>query len=118
MTVLNKSAVFAVPELGHFFAAGALISYVANYVRSNAEAGLGSILESLGFEEVVAFDYAKNIEDGKFMVIAHGSHNEIAKAGEILEKHITYAEAEGDKVSRFDLTKWLKSLNSDFPLAG
>jgi hypothetical protein len=118
MAVLRKSAIFGVPELGYLFAGGALISYMAYSVRSEEMIDLATILESFGFEDVVAERYANDIKKGKYMVIAHGSHNEITKATQVLEKHITYAEAEGDVVEGFNLGKWLKSLNTDFPLAG
>ena len=115
---VSEAAVFTVPELGYLFAAGGIIGTISKLNRADSFAGLSRILGFIGIDQDIVPGYTNNLEKGKFMVLAHGTSHDITIAAEILEKHITYSDAEGNHVSKFDLGNWIKNLNTDFPLGG
>lgn len=115
---LNGAAIFEIPEFGYLFATGAVVASIAKYTLNHRSASMAQVIHQLGIDEEVAYAYNAQLEEGKFMLITHGSHSDITKATEILEKHITYAEAEGDKVLGFDLSNWINFNDHSFPLTG
>jgi uncharacterized membrane protein len=100
--LLFGSAFFWVPGVGPLFVAGPLVTWIVGALEGAVVvAGLsvvGAGLYSLGIEKNSILRYETALKTDKFLLIAHGSVDELARAKEILKE--THAESlEDHKVS-------------------
>ena len=78
------SAFFLIPGIGPLLAAGPVVAWIVGALESAAVVGglsaLGAGLYSIGIPEESVIEYETQVKAGKFMVIAHGPHEEVVKA--------------------------------------
>ncbi len=81
---LFGSAFFFVPGVGPLLAAGPLVGWIIGALEGAAIVGglsvLGAGLYSIGIPTENILEYETHIKAGKYVVIAHGSPDEISKA--------------------------------------
>lgn len=85
--VLTGAGIFAIPGLGFLYGAGALIGAIAGFDFGLIGGGIAAVLATIGVKDENARKYHDALEQGKFLVIAHGDKDEVAKAKEILREH-------------------------------
>ncbi len=77
------SAFFLVPGIGPLLAAGPLVGWIVGALESAVVVGglsvLGAGLSSIGIPEDSVIEYETQIKAGKFVIIAHGSPDEVNK---------------------------------------
>ena len=87
--LLFGSAMFLVPGVGHVMVFGPLVSWIIGALENAAVVGgfsaLGAGLFSIGIPKNSVLDYEQAVKAAKFLVIAHGTTAEVAKAKSILE---------------------------------
>ncbi|MEO8036979.1 MAG: general stress protein [Acidobacteriota bacterium] len=87
--MLFGSALFVVPGVGPLFAAGPLVGWIVGALEGATVLGgmsaLGAGLYSIGIPKDSVLNYETQIKAGKFMVIAHGTRNEVEKSQTILQ---------------------------------
>lgn len=87
--MLSGSAFFFVPEIGPILVAGPLtVSIVGALEQTVAVGGLNALgvgLYNLGIPQNSITAHETALKQGKFLVIAHGTGEEVAKARNILE---------------------------------
>ena len=87
--MLFGSAFFAIPGIGPVLVAGPLVAWIVGALEGAAVmGGLGAIgagLCSIGIPKDSVVKYETAIKSAKFLVIAHGTADEVAKARSILE---------------------------------
>jgi hypothetical protein len=85
---LFGSAFFFIPGAGPLLVAGPLVGWIIGALESAVVVGglsaLGAGLFSLGIPKDSILKYETALKTDKFLVIAHGSWDEVAKAKEIL----------------------------------
>jgi len=78
-----------VPGLGHVMVFGPLVGWIIAALENAAVVGgvsaLGAGLYSIGIPRKQHLDYEDAVKASKFLVIAHGSADEVGKAKSILE---------------------------------
>jgi uncharacterized membrane protein len=88
MGLLFGSAMFAIPGIGPLIVLGPLISWIVGGLEGAAVVGglsaLGAALFSAGIPRDSVVQYETELKTGKFLVVAHGSEAEVAKAKDIL----------------------------------
>ena len=81
--VLFGSAFFLIPGIGPLLAAGPLVGWIIGALESAVVVGglsaLGAGLYSIGIPQDSIIEYETQIKAGKFVVIAHGSPDEVGK---------------------------------------
>ena len=86
--MLFGSALFVIPGVGPLFAAGPLVSWIVAGLEGATVVGgmsaLGAGLFSIGIPKDSVLSYETQIKAGKFVVIAHGTRDEIDKAKAVL----------------------------------
>jgi hypothetical protein len=86
--VLFGSALFVIPGIGPLFAAGPLVAWIVGALEGATVVGgmsaLGAGLYSIGIPRDSVLSYETQIKAGKFVVIAHGTRDEVAKSKTIL----------------------------------
>ncbi len=86
--MLFGSAFFFIPGIGPLLAAGPLVAWMVGALETAAVVGgvsaLGAGLFSMGIPKDSVIQYETQIKAGKFVLIAHGSPNEVSKATGIL----------------------------------
>lgn len=86
--MLFGSAFFLIPGVGPLLLAGPLVGMLAGAVEGAVVVGgisaLGAALVSIGIPENSVLEYETEIKAGKFLLLAHGSATEVARAREIL----------------------------------
>lgn len=86
--LLFGSAFFWIPGLGPLLVAGPLVTLVVGALESAAVVGglsaIGAGLYSVGIPRDSILRYETAIKTGKFVLIAHGTQAEIARAREII----------------------------------
>lgn len=92
--VLTGVGLFAIPGVGFLFGAGALTGAIAGLDFGLMGGGIVSILTNIGMKDEVAKQYLADIEDGRYLVVAQGSQEELSHAKEILTMHGTHAALE------------------------
>jgi len=86
---LFGAGVFLIPGLGPIVAAGPLVSWIVGALEGAVVVGglsaLGAGLYSIGIppDKIVKFETA--VKSGKYLLIAHGTVDDIAKAKEIVD---------------------------------
>jgi hypothetical protein len=77
------------PGIGGVFIAGSLAAIVLGGLEGVAVGSIGGgffgALLGLGIGKDKILKYQQNLEAGKYLVVAHGTANEVKKAKEILE---------------------------------
>lgn len=85
---LFGSAFFWIPGLGQILVAGPLVSWIVGALEGAIVVGglsaVGAGLFSLGIPKDSILSYEKALKAGKFVLIAHGSAEDITHAKEIL----------------------------------
>lgn len=84
--------IFAVPGLGFLYGAGALVGALAGFDFGLIGGGIASAFTLMGMKQPDAEKYQAELEAGKFIVVAQGDDEEIAKAANILQEHGTHSE--------------------------
>ncbi len=92
--LLFGSAFFLIPGIGPLLIAGPFVASLVGALEGAIALGglsaLGAALVSLGIPKDSVIDYETEIKTGKFVLIAHGTADEIAQAKETLGTQIMY----------------------------
>jgi len=87
---LFGAAFFSVPGIGPIVVAGPLVSWIVGALEGAAVVGgvsaLGAGLYSIGIPKESVLKYETEIKSGKFLLIAHGTGEEVSKAKNIIEQ--------------------------------
>ena len=88
--LLFGSAFFVVPGVGPLLVAGPLVVWIVAAIESAAVVGglsaLGAALYSIGIPETSVLEYESSIKAGKFLLVAHGTADEVRRAKAVLAK--------------------------------
>jgi uncharacterized membrane protein len=88
--LLFGSAFFLIPGVGPLLAAGPLVGWIVGALEGAAVVGglsaLGAGLYSIGIPKDSVIEYETQIKAGRFVVIAHGSPDEVSKIKGALAK--------------------------------
>jgi uncharacterized membrane protein len=86
--ILFGSAFFIIPGVGPLLIAGSFVAILVGALEGAVIVGglsaLGAALASIGIPDNSILEYETEVKAGKFMLIAHNTDTEIAKAKEIL----------------------------------
>jgi uncharacterized membrane protein len=86
--LLFGSAFFFVPGVGPLFVAGSLVAAIVGALETAAAVGglsaLGAALYSIGIPRQSILQYETSIKAGKFMLVVHGTPDEVTRARSIL----------------------------------
>ena len=87
--LLFGAAFFWVPGIGPLVVGGPLVSWIVGGLESAAVVGgvsaLGAGLYSIGIHKDSVLKYETAIKSGEFLLVVHGSADEVGKAQEILK---------------------------------
>ncbi len=87
--LLFGAAFFAIPGLGPVLVAGPLVAWIVAGLEGAAVVGgvsaVGAGIYSLGIPKDSVLKYDKALKADKFLLIAHGTANEVAKAKDIIQ---------------------------------
>ena len=87
--LLFGSAFFMIPGLGPILAAGPVVAWIVGALESAAVVGgvgaLGAGLYSMGIPKDSIVKYEAALKTDQFLLIAHGTAAEVAKAKDIIE---------------------------------
>jgi hypothetical protein len=87
--MLFGSAFFAIPGIGPVLVAGPLVAWVVGALEGAVVFGgmgvIGAGLCSIGLPKDHVVKYETAIKSDKFLVLAHGTKDEVAKAKEIMQ---------------------------------
>ncbi|MBS1688276.1 MAG: hypothetical protein JSS96_06095 [Bacteroidetes bacterium] len=92
--ILTGVGLFAIPGLGFLFGAGALVGAIAGFDFGLIGGGIASVLTSVGVHEEAAKAYSKDLDAGRYLVIAQGSEDEVKHAHNVLDTHGTHTTIE------------------------
>jgi hypothetical protein len=92
--ILTGVGIFAIPGVGFLFGAGALIGAIAGFDIGLLGGGIVSALVSAGVTDENAKKYHADLVAGKYLVLAHGTDEEVNKAKELLLAHGTHSQLE------------------------
>jgi uncharacterized membrane protein len=88
-SLLFGSAFFLIPGLGPLVVAGPLVQVIVSVLEGAAVMGgmsaLGAGLYSIGIPKDSILQYETALKTNEFLLVAHGSDQEVARAKEILE---------------------------------
>jgi uncharacterized membrane protein len=88
--LLFGSAFFLIPGLGPLVVAGPLVGWIVGALEGAVVVGglsaIGAGLYSLGIPKDSILQYERALKTGKFVVIAHGTAAEAARAREIIKR--------------------------------
>lgn len=86
--LLFGSAFFLIPGIGPLLAAGPVVAWIIGALEGAVVVGglsaVGAGLYSIGIPEDSVIEYETEIKAGKFVVIAHGSPEEVSKTKDTL----------------------------------
>jgi uncharacterized membrane protein len=92
MGLLFGSAMFAIPGIGPLIVLGPLVSWIVGGLEGAAVVGglsaLGAALFSAGIPKDSIVQYETELKTGNFLVVAHGTEAEVAKAKDILRPSV------------------------------
>ena len=83
--MLGAMGFFILPALGAFMVLGPLSGMIAGAVGGAGVGALINGLVTLGIPRDQALKYQEKLQAGEFLVVVHGSANEVARAHEILD---------------------------------
>jgi hypothetical protein len=88
--LLFGAAFFWIPGVGPIAAAGPFVHLLVTAVEGAVVVGglsaLGAALVSLGLPKKEVVKYEKHIKADRYLVIAHGTPEEVSRAGELMEQ--------------------------------
>ena len=86
--LLFGSAFFMIPGVGPFVAAGPIVAWIVGALEGAAVVGgmsaIGAGLYSIGIPEKSILQYETSLKAGKFMLVVHGTADEVMRAKTIL----------------------------------
>lgn len=85
--VLTGAGVFVIPGLGFLYGAGALVGAIAGFDFGLIGGGIASVLATLGIGDEDTKKYQEHLTQGKFLLVAQGTEEEVNRAIGILNKH-------------------------------
>jgi uncharacterized membrane protein len=86
--LLTGLGIFVIPGLGFIFGAGAVVGILAGFDFGLIGGSLAVMLTRIGVSiEGYAEVYAKHLNEGKFLLIIHGTDEEANKAKDIIHAH-------------------------------
>ncbi|MDA8171405.1 MAG: hypothetical protein M0Z48_06190 [Nitrospiraceae bacterium] len=87
--ILFGAAFFWIPGIGPIIAAGPIVTAIVGGLEGAVAVGglsaLGAGLYSLGIPKDSIINYESSIKSDKFLLVVHGSEDELAKAKDILK---------------------------------
>ena len=87
--MLFGAAFFAIPGIGPILVAGPLVAWIVGALEGAAVVGglsaLGAGLYSIGIPKDSVVKYEAALKSDKFLLLAHGTADEVAKAKDILQ---------------------------------
>ena len=87
-SLLFGSGFFMIPGIGPLLVAGPMVVWIVGALESAAVVGgisaLGAALASIGIPENSILQYETSIKAGKFMMLVHGTPDEVTRAKAIL----------------------------------
>src|ERR1022692_416322 len=87
--MLFGAAFFAIPGIGPILVAGPLVAWIIGALEGAAVVGglgaIGAGLYSIGIPKDSVVKYETAIKSDKFLVLAHGTADEVAKAKDIMQ---------------------------------
>ncbi len=87
--MLFGAAFFAIPGIGPVLVAGPLVAWIIGALEGAVVVGglsaLGAGLYSIGIPKDSVVEYESAVESDKFLLLAHGTANEVTKARDILQ---------------------------------
>jgi hypothetical protein len=87
--MLFGAAFFAIPGIGPILVAGPLVAWIIGALEGAAVVGglsaLGAGLYSIGIPRDSVVKYEAALKSDKFLLLAHGTADEVAKAKDILQ---------------------------------
>jgi hypothetical protein len=88
--LLFGSAFFMIPGIGPLVAAGPIVGWIIAALEGAAVVGgfsaIGAGLYSIGVPKESVLRYETSLKAGTYLLVVHGSHDEVARAKEILGK--------------------------------
>ena len=88
--LLFGSAFFFVPGVGPLLVAGPLVAWIVTALEGAALTGgvtaLGAGLYSIGIPKNSVLQYETEVKNGKLLLVAHGTPEEVARARDILSR--------------------------------
>ena len=91
--LLMGSAFYFIPGIGPVIVFGPLVSWIVGALKCTVSAGelsaLGGGLHSMGIPADSIMEYENALKFDKFIVIAHGTFDEVAKAKSVLDSRLT-----------------------------
>jgi uncharacterized membrane protein len=86
--MLFGSAFFMIPGIGPLVIAGPLVAWIAGALEGAAVVGglsaIGAGLYSIGIPKKSILQYETSLKAGKFMLVAHGTPDEVTRAKAVL----------------------------------
>jgi uncharacterized membrane protein len=86
--ILFGSAFFLIPGIGPLVMAGPIVAWIVGALEGAAVVGgvsaIGAGLYSIGIPEKSVVQYETSLKAGKFVLVAHGTPDEVARAKTIL----------------------------------
>jgi uncharacterized membrane protein len=87
-SLLYGSAFFVIPGIGPILVAGPLVMWIVGSLESAVVVGgvsaLGAALASIGIPNNSVLQYETEIKNGKLLLVAHGSAEEVERAKSVL----------------------------------
>jgi uncharacterized membrane protein len=88
--LLFGSAFFFIPGVGPILVAGPLVAWIVGALEGAVVVGglsaIGAALFSVGIPKDSILRYETAVKTGQFLLIAHGTRNEVTKAREIIKR--------------------------------
>ena len=95
--ILFGSALFVIPVVGHLIILGPFVATLVSALEGAAIGGgagvLGGALASAGIPKNSVLKYEKQVAAGEFLVLAHGTADEIERAKRTLQTGATSVDA-------------------------
>ena len=90
--ILTGVGMFAIPGVGFLYGAGAVVGAIAGFDFGLIGGGIASALTTIGIKDDAAKKYHDALVAGKYIVIAHGSEEDVNRAKSLLHGHGTHDE--------------------------
>ncbi len=90
--LLSGIGVFTVPGFGFLYGAGALIGAIGGFDIGIVTGGIISLMATLGIQKEKQVVCTEHLEEGKFMVIVHGTLEDVKKGEHILHTEGSHVE--------------------------
>ena len=85
--ILTGVGLFAIPGLGFLYGAGAVVGAVAGIDFGLIGGGMASVFATVGLKDEETEEYQKNLTEGKYLLVAQGNKEEVARAMAVLNSH-------------------------------